>query len=66
MVLCVAHTDVFTSKYYIIQWISTNGNSTQHEVANKLFAKGSLSTLAEVVWWTYHITFCMCDSSTHK
>ena len=25
--LCVAHT-VFTSKYYIIQWISTNGNST--------------------------------------
>ena len=27
--LCVAHSDndVFTSKYYIIQWVSTNENS---------------------------------------
>ena len=26
--LCVAHTNVFTSKYYTIQWISTNRNFT--------------------------------------
>ena len=26
--LCDAQTDVFTSKYFIIQWVSTNGNST--------------------------------------
>ena len=38
--LCVAHTDVFTSKYYIIQWISMNGNSTYPDVAYELFAKG--------------------------
>ena len=44
-----AHTDLFTSKYYIIQWISANGNSTEHEVANELFAKGQLRTLAQVL-----------------
>ena len=38
--LCVAHTDVFASKYCIIQWISTNLNFTWHEVANELFLKG--------------------------
>ena len=38
--LYVSHTDVFTSKYYIIQWISMNRNSTKHEAANELFAKG--------------------------
>ena len=38
--LCVAHTGAFTSKYYITQWISTNGNSTYPDVAYELFAKG--------------------------
>ena len=35
--LCIAHTDVVTSKYHIIQWISVR--KTQHEVANELFSK---------------------------
>ena len=38
--LSIAHTDAFSSKCYIIQWISANENWTQHQVANELFAKG--------------------------
>ena len=33
MFLCIPHTGVFASNYYIIQWISTNGNSACATIA---------------------------------